>query len=844
MPTKLSTESSQPEEDENAMPEPAKIRNVAVVGHRGTGKTSLVEALLFQSGEINRLGTVEAGTTISDSDEDEHKRQLSISMSLAHASWQDRKLNLVDVPGDPSFQGELRCAARVVEGALVTVSGVMGSEVGTARAWRLAEELGLARVVFVNMLDRERADFFRTLEQLRTQLSTRCVAVHIPIGVEHELTGIVDVLHMCAYTSPEGGKEGEPGPIPDELADQAAQYREKLLDSVVETDEGLMERYLEGQELDAHEVAAALKTAVTNGELFPVACGVATKNLGTHALLDLLVEGVPSPAKKGSPIDVDGVGTAAFVFKTVADPFAGRINLFRVLKGTITPETTLVDLRGKSKERLGSLLELQGKEHHPALDFVEGDIGAVAKLKEAQTGDLLTDKEVSVELPDFGFPEPVMSFAITPKAKGDEEKVVTAIRRLAEEDPTLHLHRDQQTGEEILSGMSQMHVEVALERVKRRFGVDVELHQPRVPYRETIRREARAHGRYKKQTGGRGQFGDCHIVVSPLDDGYEFVDKIVGGVIPQSYRPAVDKGIQEAMRARGAGWRSGAGRSRPARRRVAPRRRLVGDGVQDRRLDGLEGRVHERRPGPAGADHGARGDGPGRRRRCSERRPQLPARPAPGHGAARRDDDDSRRGADVRAPHVRAVADVDDRGSRRLLDALPPLRGRARARRAEGDRGDAPGARSGEGVAAGSPSRYAHPDQQLARPLEAARVLEAAELRRDLRPGGVTARVVEPAEHLVQRAERLLLEVDALPRRGEPQRSRDRLHAYVSEPGFRERLGERIAREAERPGLIRRGWRELRAPARHPLERAPDDRCARARGSAPRARPSTPARGL
>jgi elongation factor G len=530
------------------MPEPAKIRNVAVVGHRGTGKTSLVEALLFQSGGINRLGTIEAGTTISDSDDDEHKRQLSISMSLAHAEWQDRKLNLVDVPGDPSFQGELRCAARVVEGALVTVSGVMGSEVGTARAWRLAEELGLARVVFVNMLDRERADFFRTLEQLRTQLSPQCVAVHIPIGVEHELTGIVDVLHMCAYTSPEGGKEAEPGPIPDELADQVAEYREKLLDGVVETDEGLMERYLDGQELDAHEVAAALKTAVTNGELFPVACGVATKNLGTHALLDLLVEGVPSPAKKGSPIDVDGASTAAFVFKTVADPFAGRINLFRVLKGTITPETTLVDLRGKSKERLGSLLDLQGKEHHPALDFVEGDIGAVAKLKEAQTGDLLTDKEVAIELPDFGFPDPVMSFAITPKSKGDEEKVATAIRRLAEEDPTLHLHRDQQTGEEILSGMSQMHVEVALERAKRRFGVDVELHQPRVPYRETIRREARAHGRYKKQTGGRGQFGDCHIVVTPLEDGYEFVDKIVGGVIPQSYRPAVDRGIQEAMR--------------------------------------------------------------------------------------------------------------------------------------------------------------------------------------------------------------------------------------------------------------------------------------------------------
>ena len=530
------------------MPESAKIRNVAVVGHRGTGKTSLVEALLFQAGAVNRLGTVEAGTTVSDSDEDEHKRQLSISISLEHATWQERKLNLIDVPGDPSFQGELRTAARVVEGALVTVSGVMGVEVGTARAWKLADDLGVARVVFVNMLDRERADFFRTLEQLRSQLSTQCVAVNVPIGAEHELTGIVDVLHMCAYTSPEGGKEGEPGPIPDDLAGVAAEYREKLLDAVVETDEGLMERYLDGQELDAQEVADALKAAVTNGEVFPVACGVATKNLGTHSLLDLLVEGVPSPAKKGSPIDVDGAGTAVLVFKTVADPFAGRINLFRVLKGTVNAETTLVNLRAKGKERLGSLLELQGKEHKPALDFGEGDIGAVAKLKEAQTGDLLTDKEVSIEAPEFGFPEPVMSFAITPKAKGDEEKVATAIRRLAEEDQTLRLRRDQQTGEEILSGMSQMHVEVALERAKRRFGVDIELHQPRVPYRETIRREARAHGRYKKQTGGRGQFGDCHIVVTPIEDGgYEFVDKIVGGVIPQGFRPAVDKGIQEAM---------------------------------------------------------------------------------------------------------------------------------------------------------------------------------------------------------------------------------------------------------------------------------------------------------
>ncbi len=529
--------------------EPGKIRNVAVVGHRGTGKTSLVEALLFQTGQVNRLGQVEAGTTVSDSDEDEHKRQLSISMSLAHTEWQGRKINLLDCPGDPSFQGEARCALRVVEGALVVVSGVMGMEVGTARAKKLAEETGLARVLFVNMLDRERADFFRTLTQIQEQFSSRCVAVHLPIGSEHTLAGIVDVLHMCAYMSPEGGKESDPVPIPDELAGIAQEYREKLLDEVVQIDEALMERYLEGEELDEHDVAAALKLGVTRGEIFPVACGVATKNLGTHALLDLLVEGVPSPAKKGAPLDVDGAATAAFVFKTLADPFAGRINLFRVIKGSVTTDSVLVDHREHGKERFGSLLQLQGKANTPVKEFDEGDLGAAAKLKDVQTGDLLTDREVGVELPGFGFPEPVMSFAITPHAKGDEEKMATAIRRLAEEDPTLRLRRDPQTGEEILAGMSQMHVEVALERVKRRFGVDVELHPPRVPYLETIRKESRARHRYKKQTGGRGQFGDCEIVLEPIDghEGYEFVDKIVGGVIPQGFRPAVDKGIQEAM---------------------------------------------------------------------------------------------------------------------------------------------------------------------------------------------------------------------------------------------------------------------------------------------------------
>jgi elongation factor G len=529
--------------------ESGKIRNVAVTGHRGTGKTSLVEAMLFQAGAVNRLGSIEQGSTIGDWDEDEQRRQMTISASLCHLEWQGRKINLLDTPGEPSFQGDTVSSLRVVEGALIVVSAVMGVEVQTSRVWGRAEELGLARVFFVNMLDRERADFFRVLNGIKSSLSERAVAIHLPIGSEHELTGIVDLLHMKAYMSPEGGKEGAPVEIPAELSDQVDEYREQLLDSVVETDEGLMERYLDGQELSDEEVAAALKDAVTRGEIFPVACGVATKNLGTTAVLDLLVEGVPSPAKKDFDVHVDGAGSALFVFKTVADPFAGRINVFRVIEGTIASDSTLVNHRSRNKERVGQLLALQGKDHEQAAEFGPGDLGAVAKLKDTLTGDLLLDADKELEQPKIEFPEPVMSFAIAPKAKGDEEKLGSALRRLSEEDPTLVLRRDQQTGEQLLSGLSQMHVEVAVERVNRRFGVEVDLRPPRVPYLETIRREAKGHGRYKKQTGGRGQFGDCQIVLEPIEGhtGYEFVDKIVGGVIPQGFRPAVDKGIQEAM---------------------------------------------------------------------------------------------------------------------------------------------------------------------------------------------------------------------------------------------------------------------------------------------------------
>ncbi|MDE3026200.1 MAG: GTP-binding protein, partial [Acidobacteriota bacterium] len=480
--------------------EPGRIRNIAVVGHRGVGKTSLVEALLHQAGKTNRLGSIEQGSTVSDWDDDEHRRQMSLSGTLTHLDWHDRKINFIDVPGDAGFQADTYAALRVVEGALVVLSGVMGVEVNSLRVWKRAEEYELSRVVFVNMLDRERADFFRVLEAARAQLSDRCVAIQLPIGSEHELTGIVDLLHMCAYMDPSGGKEGGPQPIPDSMAAQVQEYREKLLDAVVETNEELMARYLEGEELPAEDVAAALKGAVTRDELYPVACGVATKNLGSTSLLDLLVEGVPSPARKGTTIEFGDAKQAVFVFKTIADPFAGRISCFRVLAGPVTGDTTLVDPRTHAKERLGQILLLQGKDSEPSEALGVGDLGAVAKLKDVVTGDVLVDHEVPVEPPHIDFPEPVMSFAISPKAKGDEEKMAAGLRRLSEEDPTLQMRRDPQTGEQLLSGLSQMQVEVACDRLRSRFHVDVELHPPRVPYKETIRKEARARHRYKKQT--------------------------------------------------------------------------------------------------------------------------------------------------------------------------------------------------------------------------------------------------------------------------------------------------------------------------------------------------------
>ena len=539
-----------------------RIRNVALVGHRGSGKTSLHEALLFQAGATSRLGSVTEGSTVSDSEPDEKARQMSIGASVTSFEWLGRRVNLLDTPGDPSFIADALGALRVCESAVFVVNAVMGVEVQTSRLWKRAAELDLARLVFVNMLDRERADFFRTLDSCKAAFGPHVVATEIPIGSEHEVTGVIDLIDMRAYTYDGAGPSNcSEIPIPEQFAEQAQEYREKLMDEVAENSDALMERYLEGEEISHEEIVAALKEGTNHGAIHPVTCGIATANLATNRLLDAIVEDLPSPVKHGGlqvgevTLEADeGAPLFAYVFKTRADPFAGRVNLFRVYQGTLTHDSQLLNTRSHAKERIGQLLSFDGAHTGHVEEFGPGDIGAVAKLKETRAGDWLAARDEPIQMPQLKLPAPVMAFAMEPRVKGEEDKVFSALRRLQEEDPTIDLHRDPQTGEQIVAGLSQVHVEVIVDRLRSRFGAEVSLKPPRVPYQETIRRPAKAHGRHKKQTGGRGQFGDCHIEIEPLHDpenagGFEFVDAIKGGVIPGGFIPAVEKGILEAMQA-------------------------------------------------------------------------------------------------------------------------------------------------------------------------------------------------------------------------------------------------------------------------------------------------------
>jgi elongation factor G len=541
-----------------------RIRNVALVGHRGAGKTSLFEALLFEAGVTGRLGSVADGNTVSDIDPDERARGMSIATALSSLEWSERKVNLLDTPGEPSFVADALGALRVCESAVFVVNAVMGVEVSTTRLWSRAAELDIARLLFVNMLDRERADFFRTLEQLKAAFGQHVVATEIPMGAEHELSGVIDLVDMKAYRQDSAQRRGwSEIAIPDEHAAQAAAYREKLMDEVAEVSDALMERYLEGEEISHEEIVGALKEGTNHGRIFPVVCGVATANLGTSRLLDAIVEDLPSPVKHGA-LTVGEVELQpredrelfAYVFKTRADPFAGRINLFRVYQGVMSHDSHVLNTRAHVKERIGQLLTFAGKEVVHVEEFGAGDIGAVAKLKETRSGDWLAARDEPIELPRLKLPAPVMAFAIEAESRGEEDKVFASLRRLQEEDPTIDLHRDPQTGEQIVAGLSQVHVEVIVDRLRQRFGVEVSLKPPRVPYQETIRGSAKAHGRHKKQSGGRGQFGDCHIEIEPLGDAaredgasadFAFVNQIKGGVIPSSFIPAVEKGVREAM---------------------------------------------------------------------------------------------------------------------------------------------------------------------------------------------------------------------------------------------------------------------------------------------------------
>jgi elongation factor G len=538
-----------------------RIRNVALVGHRGCGKTSLHEAMLFEAGAVGRLGTATEGTTVSDHEPDEQERSMSINASLACFEHGGREINLIDTPGEPSFVADAVAALHVADAAVVVVNGVMGVEVHTERLWRRADAEGLARLVFVNMLDRERADFYRALDSLKAAFGPHVVATEIPIGAEHEVRGVIDLIDQKAFvyadTGPGAAEEFE---IPEELRPQAEEYREKLLDEVAENSDELMERYLEGEEIDHDEIVRVLKQGVTAGRIFPVTCGVATRNLGTGRLLEALVEDLPSPAMRGAvpatagdeaiEIEPDEDGPlVAYVFKTLADPYTGRVNLFRVYRGTLTSDSQATNVTRGEKERIGQLGQPLGKELRPCPELGAGDIGAVAKLKETRAGDVLCNRPEEIAFAPLDLPDPVMAFAYEPKSKGDEDKAADAVRRLTEEDPTLDVHRDAQTGEQIIAGLTQVHVEVIVARMKRRFGVEIELHPPRVPYQESIRSPASAHARYKKQSGGRGQFADCQIEIEPSEDGVdlEFVNKIKGAAIPGSFIPAVEKGVEEAM---------------------------------------------------------------------------------------------------------------------------------------------------------------------------------------------------------------------------------------------------------------------------------------------------------
>jgi elongation factor G len=537
-----------------------QIRNLVLIGHGGCGKTSMAEALLFGAGATSRLGKVDDGSSVLDYEPEEIKRQITISTAFHHYQWKKHTVYLADTPGDDNFLADTRATLHVGDGAVVVVDAVDGVKVGTEKVWQTANGYNLPRLIFINKMDRERADFHQVLKEIREVLEVQAVPLQIPIGREAGFKGVVDLISQKAYM-PAGGGKLEAGPIPDDLKDEVEAQRSDLLNFAAESDDALIEKFLEVGELTPEEIYQGLRVGTLQGNFVPVLCGATHSSLGAPLLLDAINLYLPSPEDRGrvkgrnpatndeAALEPDPDGPlAAQVFKTVADPYAGRLSIFRIYSGTMAADSTVFNANRAAPERFGQLFLLEGKGQKAVASLGPGAFGAVAKLKETVTGDTLTFEANPLILPAIPPSRPMVTFAVEPKKQGEEDKVFSSFAKLIEEDPSLNLTRNAETKEILLSGVGSVHIEATAEKLKRKFGVEVNLKPPKVPYRETIKGTVKVQGKYKRQSGGRGQYGDTWLELEPLPkgSGFEFVDKIVGGAIPRQYIPSVEKGIAEA----------------------------------------------------------------------------------------------------------------------------------------------------------------------------------------------------------------------------------------------------------------------------------------------------------
>ena len=539
-----------------------QLRNIALISHGGAGKTSLAEAMLYDTGAIDRLGRVDDGNTTMDHDAEEQRRKISINASTAPVEWQDSKINIIDTPGYFDFLGEVKASLRVCDASVVLVDAVAGVEVGSELTWRYADEYRLARLVVVNKMDRENANFDKAVASIQNTFGKKCVPIELPIGAEAGFKGVVDLMAGKAFVYDGSKNPATPEDVPANLRDEYDLARSSLMEAAAEGDDELLEKYLDGGELSAEEIRTGLRLAVLAGKVVPIVCTSSTKNIGIPNLLDAIVRLLPSPAGMGAVAgtnpkndqevtrqQVEGEPFSAFVYKTMADPYVGKLTLFRVYSGILRSDSSTYNAKKGRTERIGQLFLSRGKTQEPISEVSAGDLAAVAKLQETTTGDTLCTESEPIVYKHADFPDPVFSVSIQPKSKGDEEKIGSGLNRLAEEDPTFRVSREPSTNETIISGMGELHLDVMAERLKRKFGAEITMDTPKVPYRETIRSSAKVQGRHKKQTGGRGQFGDVWVEFEPIgtDQEFEFADKVFGGSVPRQYIPAVEKGLRESL---------------------------------------------------------------------------------------------------------------------------------------------------------------------------------------------------------------------------------------------------------------------------------------------------------